>query len=84
MSTESHRADSRVGLTIDATCTNAILKGCGITVVVVAFSVVVQGSLASYVAHRTGVPLRTVEPEPWALSMRFRHKRADYRNEFDL
>jgi cell volume regulation protein A len=45
-----------------------------VVVVVVAFSVVVQGSLLPYVARRTGVPMRTVEPEPWALGMRFRHE----------
>jgi cell volume regulation protein A len=46
---------------------------------VVAFSVVVQGGLVPYVAHRTGVPMRTVEPEPWALSVRFRHEPAGMR-----
>ncbi len=50
-----------------------------VVVVVVAFSVVVQGSLVPYVARRTGVPMRTVEPEPWALSMRFRHEPAGMR-----
>jgi cell volume regulation protein A len=43
-----------------------------VVVVVVAFSVVVQGSLVPFVARRSGVPMRTVEPEPWALGMRFR------------
>jgi potassium/hydrogen antiporter len=47
-----------------------------VVVVVVAFSVIVQGSLAPYIAHRAGVPMRTVEPEPWALGMRFRHEPA--------
>jgi cell volume regulation protein A len=47
-----------------------------VIVVVVAFSVIVQGSLVPYVAHRTGVPMRTIEPEPWALGMRFRHEPA--------
>ncbi len=42
--------------------------------VVVAFSVVVQGGLVPVVAHRFGVPMRSVEPEPWALGMRFRHE----------
>jgi cell volume regulation protein A len=40
--------------------------------VVVAFSVLVQGSLVPSVARWCGVPMRTVEPEPWALGMRFR------------
>ena len=37
-----------------------------IIVVVVAFSVIVQGGLVPALARRTGVPMRTVEPEPWA------------------
>ena len=42
--------------------------------VVVAFSVLVQGSLVPAVAARLGVPMRTVEPEPWSLGVRFRHE----------
>jgi potassium/hydrogen antiporter len=42
--------------------------------VVVAFSVVVQGGLVPVVAARLGVPMRTVEPEPWTLGLRFRHE----------
>jgi potassium/hydrogen antiporter len=45
-----------------------------VIVVVVAFSVVVQGSLVPVVAARLGVPMRTVEPEPWSLGVRFRHE----------
>jgi cell volume regulation protein A len=45
-----------------------------IVVVVVAFSVIVQGGLVPAVAHRAGVPMRVLEPEPWALRMRFRHE----------
>jgi cell volume regulation protein A len=43
-----------------------------IIVVVVAFSVIVQGGLVPTVAARLGVPMRTVEPEPWSLGVRFR------------
>ena len=43
-----------------------------IVVVVVAFSVIVQGGLVPMVAHRAKVPMRVLEPEPWALGMRFR------------
>ena len=39
-------------------------------VVVVAFSVIVHGSLVPTVAARLGVPMRTVEPEPWSLGVR--------------
>jgi len=45
-----------------------------IVVVVVAFSVVVQGSLVPTVAAWLGVPMRTVEPEPWSLGVRFRQE----------
>ncbi|NJC69052.1 sodium:proton exchanger [Planosporangium thailandense] len=42
--------------------------------VVVAFSVIVQGGLLPTVAHRLGVPLRSVPPEPWSLGVRLRHE----------
>jgi len=45
-----------------------------IIVVVVAFSVIVQGGLVPAVAARLGVPMRPVEPEPWTLGVRFRHE----------
>jgi potassium/hydrogen antiporter len=40
--------------------------------VVVLFSVVVQGSLVPTLARAWQVPMRVVEPEPWAMGMRFR------------
>jgi potassium/hydrogen antiporter len=40
----------------------------------VAFSVIVQGGLVPAVAARLGVPMHTVEPEPWSLGVRFRHE----------
>jgi potassium/hydrogen antiporter len=43
-----------------------------IVFVVVAFSVLVQGSLIPTVARRLGVPMRAVEPEPWDVSIRLR------------
>jgi cell volume regulation protein A len=45
-----------------------------IVVVVVAFSVIVQGGLVPAMARRFGVPMRTVEPEPWTLSLRLREE----------
>jgi potassium/hydrogen antiporter len=45
-----------------------------IVFVVVAFSVIVQGGLVPILASRLRVPLRTVEPEPWSLGVRFRHE----------
>jgi potassium/hydrogen antiporter len=44
----------------------------GIIVVLVTFSVVVQGGLVPVVASRLRVPMRAVEPEPWALGVRLR------------
>ena len=44
----------------------------GIVVVVVVFSVVVQGGLLPLVADRLRLPMRTVEPEPFALGVRLR------------
>jgi cell volume regulation protein A len=43
-----------------------------IVVVVVAFSVIVQGGLVPAVARHANIPMRILEPEPWALGMRFR------------
>jgi len=45
-----------------------------VIVVVVAFSVIVQGGLVPAVATRLGVPMRAIEPEPWSLGVRFRHE----------
>jgi potassium/hydrogen antiporter len=42
----------------------------GIVVIVVIFSVVVQGSLVSTVARRLGVPMQPIRPEPWTLGVR--------------
>ena len=44
----------------------------GIIFVVVAFSVVVQGSTMPFLARRLGVPMRAVVPTPWDVSIRFR------------
>ena len=46
----------------------------GVVVVVVVFSVVVQGSLVPTVARALRLPLRTAEPEPWSLGLRFRNE----------
>ena len=42
----------------------------GIVVVVVIFSVVMQGSLVPTVARRLGVPMQSVRPEPWTMGVR--------------
>jgi cell volume regulation protein A len=46
----------------------------GIVFVVVAFSVIVQGTSIPFVAARLGVPLRAIEPEPWNISIRLRNE----------
>jgi cell volume regulation protein A len=51
-----------------------------IVFVVVAFSVIVQGSTIPFAAARLGVPMRTVEPEPWDLSVRLRREPRDLRH----
>jgi cell volume regulation protein A len=44
----------------------------GIVAVVVVFSVVAQGSLTPAAARLLHLPMRAVEPEPWALGVRLR------------
>jgi potassium/hydrogen antiporter len=46
----------------------------GIVVAVVAFSVIVQGSLIPTLANVLHVPMRTVQPEPWAIGIRLRER----------
>ncbi len=46
----------------------------GMVVVVVVYSVVVQGSLVLTVAHGLRLPMRTVEPQPWTLGVRLREE----------
>jgi potassium/hydrogen antiporter len=46
----------------------------GIVFVVVAFSVIVQGTTIPLVASRLRIPMRVVEPEPWDLSIRLRRE----------
>jgi potassium/hydrogen antiporter len=50
-----------------------------IVFVVVFFSVVVQGSSIPLVARRLGVPMRSIEPEPWDVSIRLRDEPHDLR-----
>jgi cell volume regulation protein A len=44
----------------------------GIVVVVVTFSVLVQGSLVPWVAGLLHLPMRTVAPSPWSIGVRLR------------
>ena len=49
----------------------------GIIFVVVAFSVIVQGGTVPGFARRLKIPLRTIEPEPWSLGIRFQEEPED-------
>jgi cell volume regulation protein A len=54
----------------------------GVIFVVVLISVVVQGGSVPIVARLLKVPMRVVEPEPWALGMRFRDEPKGLRRYF--
>jgi len=54
----------------------------GVVFVVVLISVVVQGGLVPSAARRLNVAMRVVEPEPWALGMRFRDEPQGLRRYF--
>ena len=60
-----------LGMTIVASGTPGAARAYQIIFVIVGFSVTVQGGLVPTLAHRLGIPLRTVEPEPWSLGVRF-------------
>jgi cell volume regulation protein A len=49
----------------------------GIVIVVVVFSIVVQGSLVPTVARLLRVPMRSIEPEPWSFGVRLRDEPQD-------
>jgi cell volume regulation protein A len=51
-----------------------------IVIVVVTFSVLVQGGLVPLVARWVGLPMRTVEPQPWAAGVRLTKEPADLRH----
>jgi cell volume regulation protein A len=44
----------------------------GIVIIVVAFSVLVQGGSVPLFAKLLHLPMRTIDPEPWALGVRLR------------
>ncbi len=52
-----------------------------VIVVVVAFSVIVQGGLVPAVARRAGIPMRTIEPEPWSLRLGLRDEPTGLRRQ---
>jgi len=60
-----------LGITIAGSATPGGTRAYQIIFVIVAFSVTLQGGMVPTLAHRLRIPLRTVEPEPWSLGVRF-------------
>ncbi|HEY0937028.1 MAG TPA: cation:proton antiporter, partial [Trebonia sp.] len=60
-----------LGLTILQSGTPGAAGAYQVIFVIVGFSVTVQGGLVPALARRLRIPLRTVEPEPWSLGVRF-------------
>jgi cell volume regulation protein A len=60
-----------LGTMIVESGTQGAPKAYEIIFVIVGFSVVIQGGFVPALAHRLRIPLRTVEPEPWSLGVRF-------------
>ncbi len=60
-----------LGMTILTSGTAGAARAYDVIFVIVGFSVTLQGGLVPTLAHRLRIPLRTVEPEPWSLGVRF-------------
>ena len=60
-----------LGMAIVNSGTPGAARAYQVIFVIVGFSVTVQGGLVPTLAHRLRIPLRTVEPEPWSLGVRF-------------
>jgi potassium/hydrogen antiporter len=60
-----------LGMTIVGSGTAGAATAYEVIFVIVGFSVTVQGGLVPTLAHRLRIPLRTVDPEPWSLGVRF-------------
>jgi cell volume regulation protein A len=60
-----------LGMAIVESGTPGAARAYQVIFVIVGFSVTVQGGLVPALAHRLRIPLRTVEPEPWSLGVRF-------------
>lgn len=60
-----------LGMMIVQSGTAGAARAYEIIFVIVGFSVTLQGGLVPALAHRLRIPLRTVEPEPWSLGVRF-------------
>jgi cell volume regulation protein A len=60
-----------LGITIVDSGTPGAALAYQVIFVIVGFSVIVQGGLVPTLARRLRIPLRTVDPEPWSLGVRF-------------
>jgi cell volume regulation protein A len=60
-----------LGMAISASGTPGANRAYQVIFVIVGFSVTVQGGLVPTLAHRLHIPLRSIEPEPWSLGVRF-------------
>ena len=60
-----------LGITIVESGTPGAAQAYQIIFVIVGFSVMLQGGLVPTLAHRLSIPLRSIEPEPWSLGVRF-------------
>jgi cell volume regulation protein A len=60
-----------LGMEIVDSGTSGAARAYQVIFVIVGFSVMVQGGLVPMLAHRLRIPLRTIEPEPWSLGVRF-------------
>jgi cell volume regulation protein A len=60
-----------LGITIVQSGTAGAASAYQIIFVIVGFSVTIQGGLVPTLAHRLRIPLRSIEPEPWSLGVRF-------------
>ena len=60
-----------LGMMVVQSGTPGAARAYEIIFVIVGFSVTLQGGLVPALAHRLRIPLRTVEPEPWSLGVRF-------------
>lgn len=60
-----------LGMTIVDSGTPGAAQAYQVIFVIVGFSVLLQGSLVPTLARRLRIPLRSIEPEPWSLGVRF-------------
>ena len=60
-----------LGMAVAQSGTPGAARAYQVIFVIVGFSVTVQGGLVPTLAHQLHIPLRSIEPEPWSLGVRF-------------